>query len=116
LLRRLWCLRWAPKMLSAGGVIKGDGGTIRLLTNPSGSQSFPSFVLKRHGLDRKHGFELQTMPVHPTQAAVGQHRVAPAKSTSSRSRLKGEKFGVIHRTGLDWIVTRSAMAGSASMW
>jgi hypothetical protein len=30
-------------------VIKGDGGVIRLLINPSGSQSFPGFVIKRYG-------------------------------------------------------------------
>ena len=42
-------------------VIKGDGGTIRLLVNPSGSQSFPGFVIKRYGLDKKYGFDLQTI-------------------------------------------------------
>jgi ABC-type nitrate/sulfonate/bicarbonate transport system substrate-binding protein len=132
----------APK---PGAVIKGDGGTIRLLTNPSGSQSFPAFVIKRHGLDKKYGFELQTMPVHTTQAAVITIQsgsadigawnwpdvlrmrtagtkvigigpvmkwvntvVAPAKSTvQSIPDLKGKKFGVIHRTGLDWIVMRA---------
>ena len=51
-------------------VIKGDGGTIRLLVNPSGSQSFPGFVIKRYGLDKKYGFDLQTIPAQTAQSAV----------------------------------------------
>jgi ABC-type nitrate/sulfonate/bicarbonate transport system substrate-binding protein len=125
--------------------IKGDGGTIRLLINPSGSQSFPGFTIKRYGLDKKYGFELQTIPSQTAQSAVVAMQsggaeigawnwpdavrmtsagtkvigigpvmkwantvVTPAKSTiQTMPDLKGKKFGVIHRTGLDWIVMRA---------
>lgn len=125
--------------------IKGDGGVIRLLINPSGSQSFPGFVIKRYGLDKKYGFDLQTIPANTAQSAViaiqsggadigawnwpdavrmrtagtkvigigpvmkwANTVVVPAKSTiQSIPELKGKKVGVIHRTGLDWIVMRA---------
>jgi NitT/TauT family transport system substrate-binding protein len=126
-------------------VIKGDGGAIRLLVNPSGSQSFPGFMIKRYGLDKKYGFDLQTIPAQTAQSAVvaiqsggaeigawnwpdavrmrtagtkvigigpvmkwANTVVVPAKSTiQSIPDLKGKKVGVIHRTGLDWIVMRA---------
>ena len=126
-------------------VIKGDGGTICLLVNPSGSQSFPGFVIKRYGLDKKYGFDLQTIPAQTAQSAVvaiqsggaeigawnwpdavrmrtagtkvmgigpvmkwANTVVVPAKSTiQSIPELKAKKVGVIHRTGLDWIVMRA---------
>ena len=125
--------------------IKGDGSTLRLLINPSGSQSFPGFVIKRYGLDKKYGFELQTIPAQTAQSAVvaiqsggaeigawnwpdavrmrsagtkvigigpvmkwANTVVVPSKSTiQSIPELKGKKVGVIHRTGLDWIVMRA---------
>ena len=37
---------------------KGDGGTLRLLVNSSGTQSFPPFVIKKFNLDKKYGFVL----------------------------------------------------------
>ena len=43
-------------------VVKGDGGTLRLLVNPTATQSFPGFTIKKYGLDKKHGLELQTIP------------------------------------------------------
>jgi NitT/TauT family transport system substrate-binding protein len=125
--------------------VKGDGGTLRLLTNPSGSQSFPGLTIKKYGLDRKYGFDLQLVPAATTQAAVvaiqsggaeigawnwpdvarmatqgikalgigplmkwANTVVVPANSTiGSIPDLKGKKFGIIHRTGLDWIVMRA---------
>jgi ABC-type nitrate/sulfonate/bicarbonate transport system substrate-binding protein len=56
--------------VDSGANIKADGTTIRLLINASGSQSFPAFVMKRFGLDKKYGFELQTIPTSTTQASV----------------------------------------------
>jgi NitT/TauT family transport system substrate-binding protein len=125
--------------------VKGDGGTLRLLINPSGSQSFPGLTIKKYGLDRKYGFDLQMIPAATTQAAVVAMQsggaeigawnwpdvvrmraagtkvigigplmkwantvVVPINSTiGSLADLKGKKFGIIHRTGLDWIVMRA---------
>lgn len=40
----------------------GDGGTIRLLTNPAGTMSFPPFVIEKFNLDEKYGFTLESVP------------------------------------------------------
>jgi NitT/TauT family transport system substrate-binding protein len=51
--------------LSFGGLAQadehpmGDGTTIRLLTNPAGTMSFPPFVIERFGLEEKYGFQLE---------------------------------------------------------
>jgi NitT/TauT family transport system substrate-binding protein len=50
--------------------IKGDGGKVRLLYSPSGTNSFPPFVIQKYGLDKKHGFELQGVPQATTQAGI----------------------------------------------
>jgi ABC-type nitrate/sulfonate/bicarbonate transport system substrate-binding protein len=48
--------------------IKGDGGTVRLLVNPFGTNSFPPFVIQKFGLDKKYGFTLQVISAATTQA------------------------------------------------
>jgi ABC-type nitrate/sulfonate/bicarbonate transport system substrate-binding protein len=47
---------------------KGDGGKVRLLVNPSGTQSFPPFAIQKFALDKKHGFALETVPTTGAQA------------------------------------------------
>jgi NitT/TauT family transport system substrate-binding protein len=125
---------------------KGDGGTLRLLVNYSGTQSFPPFVIKKMALDKKYGFVLETVPTTTTQASrtaiqggaadiglfgwtdIARMRGAginvvgvapfltwantvvvpidsPAKTLGD---LKGKKVGVFTKTGLDWIVMRTA--------
>lgn len=49
---------------------KGDGGTIRLMSNPVGTQSYPPFVIKKFGLDKKYGFNLEVIPFTNPQAAI----------------------------------------------
>src|SRR6056297_2040864 len=39
----------------------GDGTTIRLLTNPAGTMSFPPYVIERFGLEEKYGFDLEAV-------------------------------------------------------
>ena len=60
-------------MIAAAGAIadmpKGDGGTLRLLVNSSGTQSFPPFVIKKLALDKKYGFVLETVPTTTTQTS-----------------------------------------------
>lgn len=50
--------------------VVGDGGKIRVLINPSGSQSFPAMLIQKLGLDSKHGFTVGIIPSANTQAEV----------------------------------------------
>jgi NitT/TauT family transport system substrate-binding protein len=56
--------------LPAQAEIMGDGGKMRLLYSLSGTNSFPPFVIKKFGLDKKYGFELQGVPQATTQAGI----------------------------------------------
>jgi NitT/TauT family transport system substrate-binding protein len=49
---------------------RGDGGKIRVIINPSGSQSFPAVLVQKLALDKKHGFVVEIMPSPSTQAEV----------------------------------------------
>ncbi len=49
---------------------KGDGGRVRLLTNPAGTNSFIPFVMRKYKLDAKYGFELQVVPAANPQAMI----------------------------------------------
>ena len=57
-------------MAAADPAIKGDGGTIRLMVNMAGTQSFPPFVISKLGLDKKYGFVLKTTPSATTQTTT----------------------------------------------
>ncbi len=62
---------WAVNATAAEGTaIKGDGGTIRLLLNQSGTQSFPPYVIRKLNLDQKYGFKLETVPATSTQSTT----------------------------------------------
>jgi NitT/TauT family transport system substrate-binding protein len=50
--------------------IRGDGGKMRLLYSPSGTNSFLPFVIQKFALDRKYGFELQPVPQATTQTGI----------------------------------------------
>jgi NitT/TauT family transport system substrate-binding protein len=50
--------------------IMGDGGKVRLLFSPFGTNSYPPFVMQKFGLDKKHGFELQFIPGLTDQARI----------------------------------------------
>ncbi len=65
----LWLFAGAPAQAQAPA-IQGDGGTVRLLVNAAGTQSYPAFVIKRLELDKKHGFVLQTKPSVTTQTTT----------------------------------------------
>ncbi|HEX9465408.1 MAG TPA: ABC transporter substrate-binding protein [Alphaproteobacteria bacterium] len=49
---------------------QGDGGTIRLLVSPFGTNSFPPFVIQKFELDKKYGFTLQIVTAATTPAQV----------------------------------------------
>lgn len=48
----------------------GDGATIRVLSNPAGTQSFPPYVIERFGLDERYGFDLEIVPAGNTGAML----------------------------------------------
>lgn len=50
---------------------KGDGGTIRMMASPYGSQSFIPFVMEKFKLDKKYGFELKPIAFSDSKAAAG---------------------------------------------
>ena len=50
--------------------VMGDGGTVRLMVNMAGTQSFPPYVILKNGLDKKYGFVLQTSPSATTQTTT----------------------------------------------
>lgn len=55
---------------SVPAAYKGDGGKVRLLANPAGTNSFIPFVMKKYKLDAKYGFELQVVPAVNPQAML----------------------------------------------
>jgi hypothetical protein len=46
----------------ADAVINGDGGTVRLLVSPFGTNSFPPFVIQKLGLDKKRAYFCSRRP------------------------------------------------------
>lgn len=58
--------------LGAGGASAqqiGDGGRIRMMASPYGSQSFIPFVIQKYQLDKKYGFELERISFADAKAA-----------------------------------------------
>ncbi len=55
---------------ATGAPVKGDGGTVRLMMNAAGTQSFPPYVILKEGLDKKYGIVLQTIPSATTQTTT----------------------------------------------
>ncbi|MEA2978296.1 MAG: NitT/TauT family transport system substrate-binding protein [Alphaproteobacteria bacterium] len=50
--------------------IKGDGGKVRVLFNPLGTQAWPVYAMRKYGLANKYGFELQTVSFATPQASI----------------------------------------------
>jgi NitT/TauT family transport system substrate-binding protein len=59
-----------PGQASDTASVRGDGGKIRILINPSGSQSFPALLVQKFALDKKRGLEVELIPSASTQAEV----------------------------------------------
>jgi NitT/TauT family transport system substrate-binding protein len=130
----------------AEDVVKGDGGTVRLLYSEFGSNSFPAIFMQRFGLDKKHNFKLELVPGATDQARMSMLQAGGAEvatldwSDVSRMRkagvdmvgvspflrwgsdfsivpmnspiktlgdLKGKKFGVYNRNGVNFILERA---------
>lgn len=48
---------------------KGDGGVLKMPTNTAGTSGWILAVIRKHQLDKKHGFQLDVLPVATTQMA-----------------------------------------------
>src|SRR5258708_21968355 len=49
---------------------QGDGGKLRLMTNPLGTDSFARYTMQKYQLDKKYGFDLQFVPFTSTPAQI----------------------------------------------
>lgn len=49
---------------------RGDGGTVRMLINPAGTMSIPPAVIKKFGLDKKYGINIEIVPYSNQSAAA----------------------------------------------
>lgn len=77
----------------------GDGGTIRLMSNPVGTQSYPPYVIDKFKLDEKYGFKLEVIPFTNPQAAVAALQSASIEAVVqdwiSVARLRNQNIPVI---------------------
>lgn len=73
---------------------KGDGGTLRILTNPAGTMSIPPYVIKHYGLDKKYNINVETVPY--------------SNNNSAAVALQSKSTDVVI---LDWLATARLKAG-----
>lgn len=66
----------------------GDGGKIRMMASPYGTQSFIPFVIKKYKLDEKYGFDLERISF------------ADAKASSAALQTGGAEMAILDWTGL----------------
>jgi NitT/TauT family transport system substrate-binding protein len=102
--------------VAAALVPKGDGGKVRLLYSEFGTNSYVPFIMKKFALDRKYGFELQTIPAATTQARLTALQSGGAEMGTidwhEISRLQKAGLNVVGvapflRWGADFVVVRS---------
>jgi NitT/TauT family transport system substrate-binding protein len=48
----------------------GDGGAVRIMINPAGTMGMGPAVIKKYGLDKKHGFDLQVVSYSDQKSAT----------------------------------------------
>ena len=66
----------------------GDGGKIRMMASPYGTQSFIPFVIKKYKLDEKYGFDLERISF------------ADSKASSAALQTGGAELAILDWTGL----------------
>jgi ABC-type nitrate/sulfonate/bicarbonate transport system substrate-binding protein len=95
--------------------VKGDGGKVRLLFNPPGTNSFIPFAIKKFELDKKYGFELVPVPTATTQSGIAAIQSGGAEMGTfgwndvARMMNAGVKVvgvGPFLRWGADFIMVR----------
>ena len=72
----------------------GDGGTVRIMISPAGTMGIAPAVIKKHGLDKKHGFNLEVV-------SYSDMKSAPAA-------IQG---GSAEMVVFDWLATARLRAG-----
>jgi NitT/TauT family transport system substrate-binding protein len=53
---------------SIAQAVMGDGGVVRMLLNPTGTQVWPVHAMRKYDLPKKYGFDLQTVSIATPQA------------------------------------------------
>lgn len=81
-------LSFAIALLPAQAQKIGDGGKIRIMASPYGTQSFIPFVIKKYKLDEKYGFELERISF------------ADSKASSAALQTGGAELAIFDWTGL----------------
>lgn len=81
-------LSFAVAPLSAHAEKVGDGGKIRMMASPYGTQSFIPFVIKKYKLDEKYGFDLERISF------------ADSKASSAALQTGGAEMAILDWTGL----------------
>jgi len=81
-------LSFAVAPLSAHAEKFGDGGKIRMMASPYGTQSFIPFVIKKYKLDEKYGFDLERISF------------ADSKASSAALQTGGAEMAILDWTGL----------------
>jgi NitT/TauT family transport system substrate-binding protein len=54
----------------APGAYQGDGGTLRMTSNPVGTSAFGVYAMQKFKLDEKYGFKFQILPSANSQATM----------------------------------------------
>lgn len=81
-------LSFAVAPLSAHAEKVGDGGKIRMMASPYGTQSFIPFVIEKYKLDEKYGFDLERISF------------ADSKASSAALQTGGAEMAILDWTGL----------------
>lgn len=78
---------------------KGDGGTVRMLTNPAGTMSIPPLVIKQYGLDKKYNINVETILYSNTNTAAialqGKSTEIVILDWLASARLKAGGIGIV---------------------
>jgi NitT/TauT family transport system substrate-binding protein len=90
----------AQTPLWAQAPFQGEGGKVRVLSFPSGND-YPFRVIAKLGLDKKHGFELENIPIQPGGAVMTAFRSGATEGglmnwlEIARARSAGEDMSAV---------------------
>jgi NitT/TauT family transport system substrate-binding protein len=90
----------SPPPLWAQAAFQGEGGKVRVLSFPSGND-YPFRVIAKLGLDKKHGFEIENIPIQPGGAVMTAFRSGATEGglmnwlEIARARTAGEEVSAV---------------------
>jgi NitT/TauT family transport system substrate-binding protein len=86
--------------LWAQAEFQGEGGKVRVLSFPSGND-YPFRVISKLGFDKKHGFELENVPIQPGGAVMTAFRSGATEGglmnwlEIARARTNGDEVSAV---------------------